>query len=90
MEQITFMDVLTHYQLKLKEVQDEIERIRHQLKRAEQEADAAWEGPAAEACLLKLAALHEDLGKSLTELSETTVRLTAIGELWDQEQIPVF
>jgi len=89
MEQITFMDVLTHYQMKLKEVQDEIERIRHQLKRAEQEADATWEGPAAEACLLKLATLYEDLGKALTELSETMVRLTAIGELWDQEQLPV-
>lgn len=89
MEQITFMDVLTHYQMKLKEVQDELERIRHQLKRAEQEADAAWEGPAAETCLLKLATLHEDLGKALSEISETMVRLTAIGELWDQEQIPV-
>lgn len=87
MEEITFVDVLTHYQMKLKEASDEVETIRNQLKKAQSHVDSGWGGDAADACRLQLESVDGELTKTLSELSEALVKLSAIGELLAEEPI---
>ncbi len=87
MDEITFVDVLSHYQLKLKEVSDEVETIKKNLKKAEGCIDSGWTGASADACRLKLEYVSSELTKSLTELSEALVKLSAIGEVLAEEDI---
>ena len=81
MDEITFEDVLTHYQLKIKEAYDEVESIKHDLKKAQADLENGWSGAASEACFTKLEAIVQDLGKTLAELSQAQVKLTVIGDL---------
>lgn len=89
MEEITFLDVLTHYQMKLKEVSDEVETIKAQIKKAESYIDAGWTGTAAEACRLKLETVNNELGKTLAEMSEALIKLSAIGDALAEETPPL-
>ena len=89
MEEITFLDVLTHYQMKLKEVTDEVELVKNQIKKAEMHIDTGWSGEAAEACRLKLESINNELVKSLAEMSEALVKLSAIGEVLAEDPIIV-
>lgn len=86
MDEITFVDVLTHYQIKLKEVSDEIETIKNQVKKAESYIDTGWTGAAADACRLKLESVNGELAKTLTEISEALIKLSAIGEVLAEEE----
>ena len=85
MDEITFEDVLTHYQLKLKEAFDEVEMVKNELKKAQADVQTGWSGEAAEACHGKLEAIQLDLGKSLAELSQAQVKLSVIGDLLNEE-----
>lgn len=89
MEEITFLDVLTHYQMKLKEVSDEVETIKTQIKKAEGHIDTGWTGTAAEACRLKLETVNNELGKTLAEMSEALIKLSAIGDALAEETPPL-
>ena len=80
MEEITFVDVLTHYQMKLKEASDEVETIKNQIQKAESYIDMGWAGTAADACRLKLQSVNGELAKTLIEISEALIKLSAIGE----------
>lgn len=86
MEEITFLDVLTHYQLKLKELTDELESMRHRVRLAEAQSEESWQGAASEAMRLHLHTAEEDLSRTLGELSEALTRLTAIGDLLAEEE----
>ena len=86
MEEITFVDVLTHYQMKLKEASDEVETIKNQVKKAESHIDSGWIGAAADACRLKLESVNGELTKTLTEISEALIKLSAIGEFLAEEE----
>ena len=86
MEEITFVDVLTHYQMKLKEASDEVETIKNQVKKAESHIDSGWTGAAADACRLKLESVNGELAKTLTEISEALIKLSAIGEVLAEEE----
>ncbi|MBO5869594.1 MAG: hypothetical protein J6Q89_02475 [Clostridia bacterium] len=81
MDEITFEDVLTHYRLKLKEVSDEVEILKNQIKKAEGHIDAGWSGATANACRLKLEVVNGELVKTLAEITEALIKLSAIGEL---------
>ena len=48
-----------------------------------------WTGQAADACRLKLDTVHTELTKTLSELSEALVKLSAIGDLLAEDDIPV-
>ncbi len=87
MEEITFEDILTHYSLKLKETSDEVETIKNLLKKAEGSIDSGWTGSAADACRLKLESVNGDLAKTLTEISEALIKISAIGESFAEENI---
>lgn len=87
MEEITFEDILIHYSLKLKETSDEVEAIKNLLKKAEGSIDAGWTGSAADACRLKLESVNGDLAKTLTEISEALIKLSAISESFAEENI---
>ena len=87
MEEITFEDILTHYQLKLRETSDEVETIRNLIKKAEATIETGWSGTAADACKLKLETVNGDLAKTLTEISEALIKLSAIGESFAEENI---
>lgn len=86
MDEITFVDVLTHYQMKLKEASDEVETIKNQIKKAESHIDFGWTGAAADACRLKLESVNGELAKTLTEISEALIKLSAIGEFIAEEE----
>lgn len=87
MDEITFVDVLTHYQMKLKEASDEVETIKNQVKKAESHIDTGWVGSAADACRLKLESVNGELTKTLTEISEALIKLSAIGESLAEDEI---
>jgi len=87
MDEITFVDVLTHYQMKLKEASDEVETIKNQVKKAEGTIDSGWTGAAADACRLKLESVNGELAKTLTEISEALIKLSAIGETLAEDEI---
>lgn len=87
MDEITFVDVLTHYRLKLKEVNDEIETLKNYMKKAEESIDCGWKGAAADACRCKLEAVGDELTKTQAELSEALIKLSAISEQVAQEEI---
>lgn len=89
MEEITFTDVLTHYQMKLQEASDEVTLIKNQLKKATGHIDAGWTGATADALRLKLETVSTDLSRTMNELSEALVKLSAIGELLAEEEIPL-
>ena len=65
MDEITFLDVLTHYQMKLKEASDEVETLKTHIKKAESHIDSGWSGAAADACRLKLESVNGELAKTL-------------------------
>lgn len=81
MDEITFEDVLTHYQLKIKEAYDDVETLKNDLKKAQAGIEAGWSGAASEACFEKLEAITQELTKTLAELSQAQVKLTVIGDL---------
>lgn len=81
MEEITFTDILTHYQIKLREAIDEIEAIRSNMKNAEESIETGWSGEAAEACRLKLDEIDGEAAKALDNLSVALVKLSSIGEI---------
>ena len=85
MDEITFVDVLTHYQIKLKEASDEVETLKTHIKKAESHIDTGWSGAAADACRLKLESVNGELAKTLTEISETLIKLSAIGKVLAEE-----
>lgn len=80
MDEITFVDVLTHYQMKLQEVSDAVNDLKSRLRKVAAESEAAWRSPAADTFLLKLNAVDAELAKTLSEISEAFVKLTAIGD----------
>lgn len=86
MDEITFTDVLTHYQMKLKEVSDEVEMLKNHIKKAESHIDAGWTGIAADACRLKLESVNGEFAKTLTEISEALIKLSAIGEVLAEDE----
>ena len=85
MEEITFVDILTHYEIKLKEISDEIETIKNQIRKTEGTIEASWRGMAAEACQLKLQTINKEISKSLSEISEALVNLSVIKEIVAEE-----
>lgn len=80
MEEITFEDVLTHYQLKLREAAEEIEGARNLLKKGGAELDYGWKGEAADALRIKLEEITSELVKALSNISEAQIKLSAISE----------
>ena len=86
MDEITFLDVLTHYQMKLKEASDEVETLKTHIKKAESHIDSGWSGAAADACRLKLESGNGELAKTLTEISEALIKLSAIGEVLAEDE----
>lgn len=81
MEEITFTDILTHYQIKLREAIDEIERIRSDMNHAEERIETGWSGEAAEACRFKIHEIDRQASKALDDLSDALVKLSSIDEI---------
>ena len=78
MDEITFQDVLTHYGLKLKEIFDETETIKTQLKKAESVIDSGWSGSSADACKIKLEEINSEIYKTSAGISEALVKLNTV------------
>lgn len=87
MDEITFEDMLFHYEGKLREAAEEIQNLRNQLKRITAEFDGVWKGQAAETCRVKLETIDNELNKSNNELSEALIKLSAVGELLADESL---
>ena len=81
MDEITFDDMLFHYEAKLKEASEEIQNIKKQIKKMGAVFDSGWSGKAAAACREKLEYVAGELAKSDSEISEALIKLSAVGEL---------
>lgn len=86
MEEITFLDVLTHYQTKIHQLCEELETIRSQLQLSRQTIDESWKGPAAEACKTKVETLYPELNRALSDLSDARLKLGAVADAWEELQ----
>lgn len=90
MQEITFEDVLTHYQLKLKELSEDIAELENELKKSHISIEGGWKSDAADACTLKLEAVENELGRVKSEISESQIKLTSIaGSLEEVITVPV-
>lgn len=81
MDEITFDDMLFHYEGKLKEASEEIQNIKNQIKKVNALLNSGWSGKAADACREKLEYVAGELMKSDSEISEALTKLSAVGEL---------
>lgn len=81
MDEITFVDMLFHYEGKLKESVEEIQSIKSQVNRIRIMIDSSWSGKAASVSGEKLHFILNELTKTEGALSEALLRLSAIGEL---------
>lgn len=81
MDEITFDDMLFHYEAKLKEASEEIQNIKKQIKQINATFDSGWSGKAATACREKLEYVAGELDKSHSEISEALIKLSVVGEL---------
>lgn len=80
MDEITFEDILLHYEGKLKEAADEVETLKNTLRKCLDSAESGWTGAAGDAFRRKLEDVQEELKKADAELSEALLKLTAIGD----------
>ena len=81
MDEITFTDMLFHYEGKLKESSEEIQNIKNQINKLNAVIDSSWSGKAASACREKLDYVINELAKTESEISDALVKLSAVGEL---------
>ena len=81
MEEITFVDMMFHYEEKLKESSEGIQSIKNQINKLNAVIDSSWSGKAASACRDKLDFVIEELAKTESEISEALVKLSAVGEI---------
>ncbi len=89
MEEITVQDILNHYHIKLKEVSEDVERMRAQLKTAEELIHLGWQGPAADAALWKTEKISSQWNKTASELSDALMRLSAMENLLCEQDLPL-
>ena len=81
MDEITFEEILFHYERKLRAAADEIQSLRNQLNRTVSALDSVWTGLAASSCQNKLETIDRELNKASGELSEAFTKLFAAKEL---------
>lgn len=81
MEEITFVDMLTHYELKLKESSENLQNASQSIKKSISIIDSGWTGDAADACRLKLEDVTLDIGKIQGNISDAMNELSAVGNL---------
>lgn len=81
MDEITFEDILNHYEVKLRESSEEIQNIKNTLKRCISLSESSWKGLAADSFRLKLENINSELNKSYGELSLALTKLSDIGNL---------
>lgn len=81
MEEITFEDILTHYELKLKESSENLQSVSQSIKKSISVIDSGWKGSAADTCRIKLEDIVLDIGKIQGNISDAMTKLSVIGEL---------
>lgn len=81
MDEITVEDMLLHYESRLKEAAEEIQRIQTQMQRMTLLLEDGWRGEAADACRDKLQSVIEELTRADGDLSDAMVKLSALGAL---------
>ncbi len=89
MDEITFEDMLVHYEGKLQEAADELQNLRHSLKDVLAILESSWSGRAADACRRKLEEVGSHTAKSANALSDAQLQLSKIGELLFADEINV-
>lgn len=86
MEEITFEDILVHYEGKLRETSEEIENIKNLLRNCVGSSEGSWSGNAAEAFRSKMEGVNAELTKAYGQLSEAMTKLTVIHELLAEDE----
>lgn len=78
MDEVTFQDVLSHYQLKLKEIDEELVTLRNDINKMNSIIDGGWSSLAATACVVKLDTVNKIVSKTQAEISSALVELCSV------------
>lgn len=79
MNELTYGDVIRHYERKLLECNEEIDALKARFAELDELERAAWKGGSAEAFLDKLCEMRELLARISQDLERCAVRLETIG-----------
>lgn len=72
MEEITYNDVLVHYENMMTDITDELQRLKDKLEKISVYSQQVWKGNAGEACFDKTQELCEDIRNQLVTAEELT------------------
>lgn len=75
MQEITYVDVVRHYQMKTREINEELERMRQALTDVQKRAETAWSGENAELLQEKLWEISQRFQRASENLSEVRLLL---------------
>lgn len=87
MEEITFLDIINHYRIKIKEISDDADQRKTDIKNIQANINTAWKCNSAEALNLKLEEIYSDIQSVQQELSEISAQLSLIEEDAENGQI---
>lgn len=65
MEEITYNDVLVHYQRMMADITDELQQLENSLEKISVFSQQTWKGKAGDACFEKLQELCDEVKSSL-------------------------
>lgn len=72
MEEITYNDVLVHYERMMTDITDELQRLKDRLDKISVYSQQVWKGEAGNACFEKTQELCEEIRKQLVTAEELT------------------
>lgn len=70
MEEITYNDVLVHYQRMMADITDELQQLENSLEKISVFSQQTWKGKAGDACFEKLQELYGEIKKQLMKAQE--------------------
>ncbi len=78
MQEITYDDIIRHYQVKLGEIQEELEKMQNTLKDIEAESQETWSGPNADLFNEKMWTVKERVSRTEMNLDDAQQLLAKI------------
>lgn len=84
MQEITYSDILRHYQMKAAEIQEQLEKMQEEMTVIEQDLESAWSGDNAELVrekLWEIKSRFERTGMNLSDVRQLLEKFQTAAEL---------
>lgn len=85
MQELTFEDVLTHYQMKVREVSDGMDTLKTILAKVQTAIESGYNGASSDALKDKLETVRHNIVKTQSQISEALVKLSALEQAYAEE-----